>query len=425
MTVRAWSGALFRYDLFAFMVLPLAPLVVALRFLKRRKGLVGFREKLSGNGRPVPTGTVLVHGVSLGEVGLMGLLVRELQQRWACTCTLTTTTETGWAALEQRWAENPRAFLPLDLPWAVDRFLTRTQPTALVLLELELWPRLLMACHQRGIPVYLVNARVGDSSFRGYSRFRRFIAPLLRPLHLAVAQNTLWGSRLRALGCERVAVSGSLKADLVVVATAEQTADLSAKLQLDDQRPVLLVASTSAGEEAACIAAWQQVCPHWQLVICPRHPERGAAVQKSCAPHATWRWQDTAAPTSDSVRIVDTIGQLAAAYALADIAIVGGSLGSGRHGQNMLEAAAAGCCTVVGRDTSNFKDAMDMLRAASAVIESDPAELAAALRPVVDDTNRRMAYGANAQQAWLQMRGAKQRCLEFLQQAPPSNQGTL
>ena len=99
---------------------------------------------------------MLVHGVSLGEVGLMSLVVPGIERQWQVQCLLTTSTATGMESLNTKWPDHQRAWLPLDIPWAVEAFLNKTKPKALVLLELELWPRLIASCHRRNIPVYLI-----------------------------------------------------------------------------------------------------------------------------------------------------------------------------------------------------------------------------------------------------------------------------
>lgn len=410
--------------LIALAALPLAALVAAHRALVRRKPLVGAREKLTGHGPRVAAGQVLVHGVSLGEVMLMRPLVPRLEAALGVRCLLTTTTDTGRRALDEQFPGHQRAFLPFDAPWAVRRFLARTRPRAVVLLELELWPVLLCACRERGIPVLLLNARINEGSFRGYRTLRPLTRPLLRDLALALAQTPLWGARLAALGVPRarLAVPGSLKADIVRPAGGDEVAALATRFGLRPGQPVLLVASTSAGadggadEEAVVLGDrlgwWRGL--GWRVVVCPRHPERGAAVaalvaRLSGVPRRTSRGE-TLAGHADEVLVVDEIGRLAALYAWTaasgGIAVVGGGLGSGRRGQNMLEAAAAGCCTVVGWDSRNFPDAMALLRDAGGVVEiASPGDLAP-LTALADDPQRRARLGARAQAAWRAGQGA-------------------
>jgi 3-deoxy-D-manno-octulosonic-acid transferase len=411
---------------------PLAALYAANRVWLRGKRLVGLREKLTGEGEPVAPGQVLVHGVSLGETMLMRPLVPHLERIFAARCLLTTTTGTGWQALGEQFAGHQRAFLPLDRPEAVRRFLARARPRLVVLLELEIWPGFIGECQARGIPVLLLNARCSESSFRGYRSAGPLLRPLLARLGLVLAQNALWAARLAALGVrrERLAVPGSLKADLVKPATPEAAATLAGSLGLTSGQPVLLLASTSAGadgrpdEEGAVLSDrlgwWRE--QGWRVVICPRHPERGpqvAALVARLGGTARRSSQGERLSGADEVLVVDEIGKLGALYAWTaaqtGIAVVGGSLGSGRRGQNMLEAAAAGCCTAVGADTRNFPDAMALLREGGGVVElSDPPE-PTALTLLAGDGERRRRLGAAAQLAWRSGQGALARTVARLE----------
>jgi 3-deoxy-D-manno-octulosonic-acid transferase len=402
------------------LALPLVLLLIAHRIWVRRKGMVGLREKLTGHGAPITPGQIMVHGVSLGEVNLMRPLIPHLEAQLGARCFLTTTTETGRARLDEVFADHERAFLPLDLPWAILTFLRRAKPRLVVLLELEVWPILLCVCHLRGIPVMLLNARVSERSFRGYQRAGAVLRPMLRPLVLALGQNPTWSARLAALGVprDRVVVSGSMKADMVARATPEVTQQLAMRFGLRSGQPLLLLSSTSAGaamEEQVVlqgrVSEWQD--RGWQVVICPRHPERGAEI-------ATWIKIIGSIPRRTSlgerveganqILIVDEIGKLGALYAwtaqVKGIAVVGGSLGSGRGGQNMLEPAAAGCCTVVGWDTRNFPDAMALLREEGGVIEVNAENCQALLETLAKDQSHRSEIGAKGQQAWARGRGA-------------------
>jgi 3-deoxy-D-manno-octulosonic-acid transferase len=424
------------FSILLIVALPAVALFIAHRLWIRRKGLVGLREKLGGRGAAVAPGQVLVHGVSLGEVNLMRPLVPRLEAALGARCLLTTTTETGRARLDELFADHDRAFFPLDLPWAVERFLARTRPRLVVLLELELWPFFLCACYARRVPVVLLNARVGERSFRGYRRGGALVRPLLRGLALALAQNGTWAARLAALGARRgrVATAGSMKADMVSRADAAAAAREAARLGLRPGQPVLLLASTSAGaavEEHAVLvgqhAKWR--ARGWQIVICPRHPERGAELATLVAglaaagsPLAVRRSSlGQARDGEDQVLIVDEIGRLAALYAWTaqqnGIAVVGGSLGSGRGGQNMLEAAAHGCCTVVGWDTRNFPDAMALLRLEDGVAEAAAGNLHEVLDALATDEPRRRRLGAAGERAWARGVGATARAVARLRTA--------
>lgn len=358
-------------------------------------------------------------------------LVPKLEAALSARCLLTASTGTGRDQLDQLFPERQRACFPLDLPWAVRRFLGRARPRLVVLLEFELWPLFLCACFARGVPVVVVNAKISQRSFRRFRAAGALARALFGGLDLVLAQNAQWGARLLALGVRRHAlvVSGSLKADIVARATPEAVVAQVARLGLRADQPVLLLASTSAatsgvGEERRVLAAglrsWSE--RGWQVVICPRHPERGGELATLVRDLGSEPRRSALGERLDQERgqalIVDEIGKLGALYAwtatVAGIAVVGGSLGSGRGGQNMLESAAAGCCTVVGWDTRNFPDAMELLRAQHGVVEVDEAGLEQALIRLSEDADRRRLVGMGGQRAWSAGKGAIDRTVAIL-----------
>lgn len=412
---------------YAMGYLAAAPLAVAAgahRLWMRRRALVGLGEKLFGDGPRVTPGQVVLHGVSLGEVTLMRALAPRLEAALGGRCLLTTTTETGRAGLDKHFPDHERAFLPLDVPWAVNRFLTRARPRLVVLLENEIWPILLCACAARGIPVAVVNARMSERSFRRFAAAGAATRPLFRSLALALAQNGLYAARLARLGVPRdhVRVCGSMKADIVQPASETAARAEAARLGLDPAQPLLLCASTSAPEERPLLESWKRFAADggWRLVICPRHPERGADLVAQCAALGVAAHRSSFGTTApaDAAVIVDEIGRLAPLYALAQLsggmAVVGGSLGSGRGGQNMLEAAAAGCCTIVGWDTRNQPDSMQLLRAHGGVVELAPATLDAQLAELAAAPDRRRRLGEAGRRAWATGRGAAERVVAAL-----------
>ena len=420
---RAWRR---RAAFYCCLLVPLAPLIVlavAHRLFIRRKGLVGLKQKLTGAGPHAEPGAILLHGVSLGEVQLMRPLLPQIETALGTTCIPCTTTETGHATACEHFPGKPVQFLPLDLPWAVNHFLQRLRPRALVLLELELWPMLLLACFQRDIPVIVVNLRLSAGSYRGYRRAGALLRPLFARIDLALAQNELWAARLRALGARRVEVSGSMKADMVRraddAARDAEAQRIGLPLGPAHTKQVFLIASTSGDEEAALIRSWQSwgQPQGWRCVICPRHPERGAAIARACRERGISVVQTSTEDFTiddSAVIIVDEIGRMGALYANAAIAVVGGSLGSGRGGQNMLEAAAAGCCTVVGPDTRNFPDAMALLRAAGGVVEVDDSSLDSVLSRLAKREDERQRIGAAGTRAWQSGQGATDRVITRL-----------
>jgi len=401
---------------------PLILLAIAHRLWIRRRALVGLRAKLTGRGPVLPRGATVVHGVSLGEVALMKPLLPRLG---GGPFILTTSTETGTEGLAKAFPSAIRTHWPFDLPWAVSAFLRRSRPTRVILLEAELWPLALLACRANGVPVTVLNARMTERSHRRWRLLRPIAKRLVGSLDLAIAQEPAYAARLCDLGLPRtrVAVSGSMKADMVRPAVDAAADSEAARIALPDG-PLFLLASTSDTEERAPLASWLRWGrpAGWRCVIVPRHPERGDALVDLCrelglSARRTARPDDPANNPTDVV-IVDEIGRLAPIYALCakrgGIAVVGGSLGSGRGGQNMLEAAAAGCCTVVGWDTASQPDPMRLLRAANAVVEVSATSLDADLAALASDPQRRATLGRCGHIAWLSGRGALDRTITIL-----------
>ena len=410
---------------FTAAVSPLQLAFLAWRRWFSRRPVIGPVEKWFGRAPAVAPGRIIVHGVSLGETALMRPLVPLLEQRLG-PCLLTSTTETGWAGLAKSFPDHPRAFWPFDLPWAVDAFLDRVQPRALVLMESEFWPVMVAECRRRNIPVVVANARLSERSYARFGRlaiFRRLLASYAG----VAAQNETHAARFRDLGLSGVAATGTMKADLVRPAGPEVAAVEAGRIGLSLDRPLLLLASTSPDEEAAILnrehLAWWQ-SQGWQVAIAPRHPERGPALADLVRSWGGTPWltaNSGARPsTSDVVPIINEIGRLGALYALSactgGIAVVGGSLGSGRGGQNMLEAAAHGCATVVGWDVKNQPDGMALLRQAGGVVELTLNDLHGPLQALATDGPRRQALGGAGKQAWSAGLGAAGRTADHLVQ---------
>jgi 3-deoxy-D-manno-octulosonic-acid transferase len=270
--------------------------------------------------------------------------------------------------------------------------------------------------------VVVVNARMSARSFRGYARGGPAMRALFANLSLVLAQNGTYAARLVALGVPRarIQVCGSMKADVVTPATEAAAAAERARLGLGTA-PLFLCASTSPGEEEALIAAWHRHARAWRLVICPRHPERGEELAGLCAKSGVQGVRSSTlkggVPPAEAAVIVDEIGRLGALYAAATpagIAVVGGSLGSGRGGQNMLEAAAAGCCTVVGWDVRSQPDAMVLLRKHGGVVELKQDDVVGQLGGLVADAGKRVEIGRAGREAWASGRGAGARTARLL-----------
>lgn len=340
-------------------------------------------------------GGIWIHAVSLGESIAAAPLIRELLARYPeLPITVTSMTPTGSERIQALFGERiQHCYLPYDLPWACARFQAHLQPCLAVVMETELWPNHIHACHRRGVPVALANARLSERSARGYARFARLTAPMLAELSLIAVQTEAEAERFRQLGARPacVEVTGSIKFDLSVDASLPMRATELRASWGAQARPVWIAASTHAGEDEVVLAAHRQLLAEHAdalLILVPRHPERFEQVFQLCRREgfATVRRSSAEAVAAGvQVMLGDTLGELLFLYALADLAFVGGSLVA-NGGHNLLEPAALGKPLLSGPHLFNFLEIAAQLREAGALLEVEGADqLHAALRLLCAD----------------------------------------
>jgi len=374
------------YALLWYCLTPLIWLRLAWRARKQPEYLQNLGERY-GFYRQTPFNKLIwVHAVSVGETRaaqplIEGLLAQWPEHRILLTGMTPTGRQTGAEVYGARFGERVlQVYLPYDYPGAVRRFFAHFNPAFGVLMETEIWPNLLAAAKTAGVPVVLANARLSARSARGYGRFDALVRPAFAALAGVAAQTSGDARRLGELGAPTVDVCGNLKFDV--------TPDPE-KLLLGQRwrtalngRPVWLAASTREGEEPLILAAWRQVAPSGALlVLVPRHPQRFDAVAAlvreaglSCV-----RRSDGLPQADTAVWLGDSMGEMVAYYALADLAFIGGSL-LPLGGQNLIEAAACGCPVLVGPHTFNFLQATeDALAAGAARRIQDETDLGAAV----------------------------------------------
>ncbi|MBW3550170.1 MAG: lipid IV(A) 3-deoxy-D-manno-octulosonic acid transferase [Proteobacteria bacterium] len=339
---------------------------------------------------------------------------------------VTTITPTGSERARALWPDDvEHVYLPYDLPGAVGRFLDHFRPHAALIMETELWPNLLFGCRARGIPAYILNARLSERSLRGYRILAPLVGRALRTVHTVAAQSMADAMRFVRLGAraEQVLEVGNLKFDVLV---PEALDDFAGQCRARCRgRPVWIAASTHEDEEAAVIAIHRRLRarhPDLLLLWAPRHPERFRSVaehsrmagwQVSTRSRARWPQEH------DGVFVIDTLGELMNFYACADVAFVGGSL-QPVGGHNLLEPAATGAATVTGPHLHNFAEISRRLQQAGALrIGPDEAAVAAELEALLADPAARQAM-ADAGRALVETgRGALARTMVLLQPALP------
>ncbi len=378
---------------------------------------------------------VLVHAVSLGEVNATRALIAALlAERPGLHVVLTTTTAAGLARARELFDADDRitvAGYPLDFSVCVIRCLGRLRPSVVVLMELEVWPNFIAECRRRGIPVILANGRLTGKSFARYHAARRAVKPMFAALHTVLVQEEVYRERFVALGTrpERTKVVGSMKFDTAPHGPDETAAaGLAGAMGLDRGHPVWVCGSTGPGEEAVLVRVYDHLLNRWpklRLVLVPRKPERFDEVaelvkemghdliRRSRPMLEAGQRVGAASGGPEPVVLVDTLGELRHAYALADVVFVGRSLvdlGASQHGSDMIEPAALGKPVAVGRYTTNFAGAVSALKSAGGVAEvADEAQLAEVLAGWLADESGRRAVGGRAAAAVAEGRGATAR----------------
>jgi 3-deoxy-D-manno-octulosonic-acid transferase len=384
-----------------------------------------------------PVGALWLHAVSVGEVAVAAVLARGL--RAELPLLVTTVTPTGQERASKVLGSRAGVgYLPVDLGLAVERFLRRLRPAALVLVEGDYWPLLLARCRRREMPIAVVNGRVGDRTFRLLRRRRRIAKWLMGTVERFAVQTPEDARRLQVLGidAERITVTGNLKYE-----ADEPARDPRLErelLALAAGRPLLVAGSTCAGEEPAVLAAFAAAGggPRAMLVLAPRHPERWDEVARLLdASGVAWRRRselgrlETTATerTGDAaiegaqrtggavaVVLVDSLGELASLYRLGAATFVGGTLVP-KGGHNPLEPARFGRAIAVGHSMHNFRDMAKEFDAAHAWRRvADAAELGATWRAWLEDDETASALGEKAKHLFEANRGALERTLAVL-----------
>jgi len=425
------------YTLAGATLLPLLPL----RLWWRGRREPGYRHAWGERfgrycGEPPSSPVWWVHAVSVGETRAALPLLNHLRRAYPeVAIVLTHMTATGRDTGRALYGNTvTQAWLPYDLPFAVDAFLARFRPAAGFLLETELWPNLIAHAAARDIPVYLVNARLSERSAAGYRRYPALTRPMLARLAGVAAQSGADEARLAALGARKTVVTGNLKFDMTVPEAARALGAEFAQ-RFGPSRPVWLAASTREGEEALLLDALERkpLPKDTLLVIVPRHPQRFAAVADLLRERGVpfMRRSDNG-PVPADVRVVlgDSMGELVAYYAASDLAFVGGSL-LPLGGQNLIEPLAVGIPVLIGPHTFNFAEASaGAVAAGAAEVVADADALVAAAAAILSDRGRRETMGAAARAFHAAHQGAAGRLwawlapqLETAANAAPSRSG--
>ncbi len=401
------------YTVLVALLIPLALLRLLWRSVRAPAYRERWRERLALAPTPPAPADVWVHAVSVGEVQAALALLRYLL-RQDLRVLVTTTTPTGAARLRALLGDAVQhRYTPFDLPGIMARFLGRVSPRLVLVMETEVWPNMLAACAERGIPAVLVNARLSERSARGYARVAGFSAETLGRFSRITAQGPADAERFRALGVApaRIVVTGSIKFDVQLPASVTDRAEALRRTWGND-RPVWVAASTREGEEEQVLAAHAAVraaLPAALLVLVPRHPERFervAALTRRAGFRLARRSLREPCPRQVAIYLGDSMGELAVFFAAADVAFVGGSLVP-TGGHNLLEPAAAGLPVLAGPHTFNFTEIARLLRERGALAQvADADALAKMLTRWLTDAAERTRVGEQGRRVIDDNRGA-------------------
>jgi 3-deoxy-D-manno-octulosonic-acid transferase len=384
----------FLYSLLVILGTPFVLLYFAFRGLRDRAYLGRWHERLGFIQNRDNHGGLLVHAASVGEVNAARPLVNALLKTHPdLPVTVTTLTPTGSARVKSEFGEKVfHTYIPLDLPWAVSRFIKRLEPSLIIVIETEIWPNLYLCAHKRSIPLLMANARLSERSVNRFNIFSGFMNKTLQTVHWVGAQSTGDAERLIKSGTNtyNTTVTGNLKFDLDVPASLEETA-IALRSRWNPQRPVLVAGSTHEADEVVVLPAFVEILktlPNALLILVPRHPERfGRSIQAAETAGLVTELRSQGEVCSEQAQcfVIDSIGELMTYYACADVAFVGGSMGD-QCGHNALEPAALGNPVLLGPNMENAREiATQLVECNAAMRVSDQDEFKRAAERILTD----------------------------------------
>jgi 3-deoxy-D-manno-octulosonic-acid transferase len=411
------------------------PLIFPLELRKRdpKRRLVWLKEKFGFVSSPYFRNNqkiIWVHAVSLGEVRAITKFLELATQEF--NICLTTTTETGRTFAEKLMKENPNFkvyYSPFDLEFVIKKFLKRINPTALVLVETEIWPNMIYVSSNY-IPVFLINARLSDKSFIRYKALSFFFKPLLNKISAICVQNENYLHKFKSLGVipEKLHLTGNLKFDITIPFIKFEELEIL-------KRPIIIAGSTHEGEERIILTSFLQLKESSSLLIVPRHPERFERVYKLCQkligaedvlvfkysellknrPQEMLKdWQE-----KKTVVVIDKIGILASLYRIADVAIIGGSF-IPHGGQNPLEAIYWKVPVIAGPHMENFPFVAEFVKE-GAILQTTPEGLTEAIHLVLTDKGYRERLVEKAYAMFMRLTGGSKKTLEIINSLLKSN----
>jgi len=422
--------ALLIYRIILLFFLPIVLLTLLFRSISNPQYRQRLSERLGFIPKPYKKNGIIVHAASVGEVIALTPFIEQLLQTYPkLPITLTTFTPTGSAQVKKQFSSRVQhCFLPLDILPFTQNFLTRLQPKLMIFMETELWPNLINQCAKKQIKLLLINGRLSANSMKSYKKISSLITPTLNLFDKILCQSQDNLTNFIQLGAnnDRCSVSGNLKFDISI---NTNILDKQAQLTtlLPEQRQIWLVASTHQGDEEIALTALKQIkalFPTLLLVLVPRHPERFNSVARLCQNYGfslVKRSENKPVETQD-IWLLDTLGELMAAYSLADIVTMGGSF-SHIGGHNPLEPALFKKPIVVGSDMSNFTDVLSQLKQYQGIVQlpesqtsiGQSSQLAKIIIKLLQDPPKAKLLGKQAHQVVMNNQGASVRTLSHVQ----------
>lgn len=401
-----------------------------------RKERHGWAERF-GKIDPVPDRGIgprlLIHAVSVGEVNALRELVPLLTPH--VQLIVSVGTDTGIKRARELFASSCDVVrYPVDASWAVKRFLDRVRPAAVGLVELELWPNFVAECNRRHVPVGVINGRLSERSFKGYRKLRWFMKRTFASLRFAAVQDEDYAERFRAMGVppDRCKVTGNMKGDAARIADAVPGSEELAR-QLGIQRspgapPLVVAGSTGPGEEELLRIAVESLKTELgpiQLLCAPRKPERydeAAAAMSGGGRNAVRRSRKIPGEPGATRFLLDSMGELRQAYALADVVVIGRSFGD-LYGSDPLEPIALGKPTMIGPAIADFRTTVEQLERGGGILRTTRERLAGDLKRLLADADASRSLAGNGRECIRRMQGASQRHAKLLLEMLPQQDG--
>ena len=358
---------------------------------------------------------ILLHAVSVGEVNAARILADMLASSPTnAQVIISVTTDTGIQHARKVFASRHTVVrYPFDFSWSVRRFLTEVKPDLVFLMELEIWPNFTRLCAIRGIPVAVINGRLSARSFGRSLRVHWILSPMFRRLSRVAAQDQAYADRFEAMGVARnlISVTGTMKWDSAEIADhVDGAEELAKEMGIDRSKPLIVAGSTALGEETLI----SQACPEGvQLLCAPRKPEWFD--QTARALPGSVRRSEMRSGSASGRFVLDTIGELRKAYALADLVVLGRTFGN-LHGSDMMEPAGLGKVVIVGPRVNDFQSTADALIKSGGLVQTSAENLPATIAELLADPKRRERIASAARDVIRKEQGASARHAKIAQE---------